>query len=41
MGITSHDNKSGLIIGNDLTGSTGDGESTMNCHAKRIQELQQ
>ncbi|KAL9957638.1 hypothetical protein ACROYT_G034559 [Oculina patagonica] len=41
MGITSLDNKSALIIVNDFTGSTGDGESTMNCHAKRIQELQQ
>lgn len=41
MGITSLDNKSALIIGNDFTGSTGDGDSTMNCHAKRIQELQQ
>ena len=31
MGITSLDNKSALIIGNDFTGSTGDGDSTMNC----------
>ena len=31
MGITSLDNKSALIIGNDFMGSTGDGDSTMNC----------
>ena len=41
MGITSLDNKSALIIGNDFARSTGDGESTMNCHEKQIQELQQ
>lgn len=41
MGITTLDNKAALIIGNDFTGLSGDGDSTLQCHVKRIQELQQ
>lgn len=41
MGITTLDNKSALIIGNDFTGSTGDGNFMLQCHVKCIKELQQ
>ena len=40
MGITTLDNKCALIIGNDFTGSTGDGNSTLQCHLERLRELQ-
>lgn len=41
MGVTSLDNKSALIIGNDFVGAGGDGNSTLQCHMKRLRELQQ
>lgn len=41
MSITTLDNKAALIIGNDFTGPNGDGDSTLRCHVKRIQVLQQ
>ena len=41
MGVTSLDNKAALIIGNDFVGSGGDGNSTLQFHLKRLQELQQ
>lgn len=40
MGITTLDNKCALIIGNDFTGSTGDGNSTLQCYLERLCELQ-
>ena len=40
MGITTLDNKA-AFIGNDFTGPNGDGDSTLQCLVKRIQELQQ
>lgn len=41
MGVTSLDNKAALIIGNDFVGSGGDGNSMLQFHLKRLQELQQ
>lgn len=41
MGVTSLDNKAALIIGNDFVGSGGDGNLTLQCHVKRLRELQQ
>lgn len=41
MGITTLDNKTSLIVGNDFVGSEGDRCSTLQCHVKRLRELQQ
>lgn len=41
MGVTSFDNKAGLIIGNDFIGSGGGGNSTLQTHLKQLWELQQ
>lgn len=41
MGVTSLDNKAALIIGNDFVGSGGNGNSTLQFHLRRLQELQQ
>lgn len=41
MGITTLDNKTALIVGNDFTGTEGDGRSTLQCHVRRLRELQQ
>ena len=41
MGITTLDNKTALIVGNDFTGTEGDGRSTLQCHVRRLREVQQ
>ena len=39
MGITTLDNKTSLIVGNDFVGSEGDGRSTLQCHVQRLREV--
>ena len=41
MSITTLDNKTSLIVGNDFVGSEGDRRSTLQCHVQRLRELQQ
>lgn len=41
MGITTLDNKTALIVGNHVIGKEGDGRSILQCHLRRLRELQQ
>lgn len=41
IGLTTLDNKTGLIIGNDFSGKDGDGRTTLQCHLQMLRELQQ
>ena len=41
MRITTLDNKTALIIGNNFTGTEGNVRSTLQCHVRRLRELQQ
>ena len=41
MGIITLDNKTALIVGNDFTGTEGDGRSTLQCQVRRLREVQQ
>lgn len=41
IGLTTLENKTALIIANNVSGKDGDGRTTLQCHLRRLRELQQ